>query len=143
VKPLRLHGLPLHPALVHFPVAAWTVATGLVLAGPLELARAVPDLAVYTNAFGLITGGLAMVAGLSETAGVPRHEALRDSVGRHLVLAVSAWLAFGVMLVLQIKGLPIAAMAVGVVAFSLLMLAGHAGARVVYHHGFPRQPEPP
>lgn len=141
MRPLRIHGLPLHPLLVHFPVAAWTAATGLALAAPLELVAGVPRLAAYTNAFGILTGALAMLAGLLELAGLPPQPALRDAVARHMLLACSAWLAFVVMWVLQVRALEVAAAGAGVVGLALLVAAGHAGARVVYHHGFPPRPE--
>lgn len=139
MKPFRIHGLPLHPLLVHFPVAAWTVATGLALVAPLDLATTIPRLAVHANVFGIVTGALAVLAGLLELIGLPPRQALRDAVARHMLLACSAWLAFVVMWVLQAQALELAAAGAGVVGFLLLTAAGHAGARVVYHHGFPRQ----
>lgn len=141
MRPLRIHGLPLHPLLVHFPVAAWTAATGLALAAPLELATGIPRLAAHVNAFGILTGALAMLAGLLELAGLPPQPALRDAVARHMLLACSAWLAFVVMWVLQVRALEVAAAGAGAVGLALLVAAGHAGARVVYHHGFPPRPE--
>lgn len=137
MKPLRVHGLPLHPALVHFPVAAWTVATGLAFAVPFELAAGIPRLALYANGFGIVTGGLAALAGLLELAAMPRQPALRDAAGRHLLLASSALLVFAVMWVLQMKAQELAAAGAGAVGFALLMAAGHAGGRIVYHHGYP------
>lgn len=141
MRPLRIHGLPLHPLLVHFPVAAWTAATGLALAAPLELAAGIPRLAAHVNAVGILTGALAMLAGLLELAGLPPRPALRDAVARHMLLACSAWLAFVVMWVLQVRALEVAAAGAGAVGLALLVAAGHAGARVVYHHGFPPRPE--
>lgn len=142
MTPIRIHGLPLHPLLVHFPVAAWTVATGLALMVPLELGTGIARLAVHANVFGIVTGGLAMLAGLLELAALPPQPALRDAVARHLLLACAAWLVFIVMWVLQLKAPAPAAAGAGAVGFVLLMAAGHAGARIVYHHGFPPRPGP-
>lgn len=137
MKPLRVHGLPLHPMLVHFPVAAWSVATGLALLSLFSTDDELRGIAFHANAFGVISGAIAMLAGLLELAGLPDNPALRDTVARHLTLAASAWLVYGVMLVLQIKGqLEISAIA-GTIGMALLVAAGHAGARVVYHHGYP------
>lgn len=139
MKPLRVHGLPLHPMLVHFPVAAWTVATGLAVLAPLELAVDIPRFAVYANAFGIVTGALAMLAGLLELAALPAERNLRDTVARHFALAGSAWLTYCLMWVLQMKALLLPAAATAIAGFILLAAAGHAGARVVYCHGFPRR----
>jgi uncharacterized membrane protein len=128
--------------VVHFPVAAWTVATGLLLLESLELAGHVREPALYANLLGIVTGVPAMLAGLLELASLPEDRALRETVGRHLGLASSAWLMYCVVAVLQLKALLYPAVAAAIPAFALLLLAGHAGARVVYHHGFPRSSNP-
>ncbi len=137
MKPPRLHGLPLHPLLVHFPVAAWTVATGLALLALCTGFGVWATAARYANAFGLVTGALAMCAGLLELMALPQDAGLRQSVARHVTFAFTAWLAYGATWILQVKMLPVPAAAVGVFAFALLALAGHVGGRIVYHHGFP------
>ena len=127
--------------LVHFPVAAWTVASGLALLAPWQSpgdrAALVVALARGGNAFGLVTGTVAMLAGLMELTGLPEDRRLRAALARHLILVVCAWFGFGLTWALQVKHMLPAAAATSLVAFGLLVLAGHAGARVVYHHGFP------
>lgn len=123
--------------LVHFPVAAWTVATGLLLFAPLEPAEPVAVFALYANVFGILTGVPAMLVGLGELPALPRERELRDAVARHLWLAGSAWLTYCAVWLLQLRTLRVAAAAAALTGFALLLLAGHAGARVVYHHGFP------
>lgn len=142
MKPVRIFGLPLHPMIVHFPVAAWTVATGLLLLESLGLGARPQELALYANVLGILTGVLAMLAGLFELALLPEDRALRDAIARHLWLACSAWLAYCLVWVLQLKSLVLPAAGVAVLGFALLLLAGHAGARIVYHHGFPRPANP-
>ncbi|MBW3566989.1 MAG: DUF2231 domain-containing protein [Proteobacteria bacterium] len=141
MKPIRVHGLPLHPVFVHFPVAAWTVATGLALLAPLEIAKEAPRLALYANAFGLLAGVVAMTAGFLELVSLPSDKTLRDAIARHMTLAVSAWFAYLVMWVLQMKSLAFAAAVAGMIGFVLLLAAGHAGAQIVYRHGFPGRQE--
>lgn len=138
MKPLRLLGLPLHPLLVHFPVAAWTVATGLALFGWIEPESDLAGLAVKANGFGLLTGMVAMFAGVFELAAAPRDPVVRDAIGRHFLWAGLTWFAFAVMWLLQVKGLPRLSAVAGLAGFLLLAGAGHAGARLVYHYGFPR-----
>ena len=131
--------------LVHFPVAAWTVATSLALLAPWQdpgnSAALVIVLARYSNGFGLATGVAAILAGLVELTTLPADGRLRAAAARHLVLAVCAWFAYGFTWALQVKHMLSAAAATGLIAFGLLVLAGHAGARVVYHHGFPGRTE--
>lgn len=142
MKALRLHGVPLHPVLVHFPVAAWTAATGLLLLDHTGLVQDTTVLARHINAFGLVAGALAILAGLMELPVLPDHGTTRDAVAKHMLLACSAWFTYGVVWVLQMKSLEPAATAASLAGFLLLTAAGHAGARVVYHHGFPRPPDP-
>lgn len=137
VKPFRLHGLPLHPLLVHFPVAAWTVATGLAIIAAFGIGTVPESLARHANAFGLLSGALAMLAGLLELSALPQDSSLRQTVARHVTFAFAAWLAYGFAWLLQVKQMPVAAAATCSAAFVLLALAGHAGGRIVYHHGFP------
>ena len=140
MKPIRLAGLPLHPMLVHFPVAAWTVATGLAVVVALDVlaeAATLATMARHANAFGLLTGGLAMLAGLLELLALPRDDRLRQAVIRHVTFAFTAWLVYGAAWIFQVKQMPLPAAASCAIGFGLLLVAGHAGGRIVYLHGYP------
>ena len=128
--------------LVHFPVAAWTVATALAL---LSLVDGFSEWALpaqYANAFGLLTGVVAMSAGMFELMALPQDAGLRKSIARHATFAFTAWLVYGIAWIFQVKQLPWPAAASCVIGFVLLALAGHAGGRIVYHHGFPAHDSP-
>ena len=134
---LRVDGVPIHALLVHFPIAGWTAASALavaVVAGYPALAAA----AWITNAVALSFGVLAIGAGAAELAWLPDEPAVRDHAVAHLSFAAGAWSLYGVMLLLQASGHLVAAAAVGAAAFLVLIAAGHAGARLVFHHGIPR-----
>ena len=134
---LRIDGVPVHALLVHFPIAGWTAASALaiaVVAGYPLLAGA----ALITNAVALSFGVMAIGAGAAELAWLPDEPTVRDHAVAHLSFAAAAWSLYGVMLLLQASDHLAGAAAVGAVAFVTLIAAGHAGARLVFHHGIPR-----
>lgn len=137
MKPLRIQGLPLHPLLVHFPVAGWSAATFLLLAAVLDAGEVFAQAAYWCNVVALVTGLAAMAAGFIEAAALPRGAAIRDAAARHMLYATSSWTVYLVALLLQYKNMNLAATLTAAVGFVLLLLAGHAGARLVYPHGLP------
>lgn len=137
MRPPRIHGVPIHPVLVHFPVAGWTAATFLAVLALINDNSALPAAAYWCNVAGIVTGMAAMAAGFLELSGLPGNGDVRDAAARHLMLAISAWTVYLVMLFLQLKAFPLAAAAAGGAGFVLLVFAGHAGARLVYHHRLP------
>lgn len=132
---------PLHPALVHFPVACWSLAVAADLAGPWWGAPA------WNGAVALLTVGCAMalptmLAGLMELPRIPEGAALRDTFA-HMAAMLGASLLFTLRLVLgldQMKPLPPDAMAFALDAGGFLALAigGWLGGRLVYGHGLGR-----
>lgn len=137
MRPLRLLGIPVHPLLVHFPVAGWTAATALAAAAAAGFDNAFAAAALYCNAIALATGALAMVAGFLELGALPENAEIRDAAANHMLLAASAWTLYLLMLILQVTDQLLVAALTGTAAFVLLMFAGHAGARLVYHHHLP------
>ncbi|HEX6927900.1 MAG TPA: DUF2231 domain-containing protein [Gammaproteobacteria bacterium] len=137
MKPLRVQGIPIHPVLVHFPIAGWTAASLLALATTATANEAFATAALYCNAVALVTGLGAIAAGFLEFLALPEEQAVRDAAARHMLLAGSAWFLYLVMLLLQVKSLFVSASVAGGIAFIVLLLAGHAGARLVYHHHLP------
>lgn len=143
MRRLRPGGVPLHPALVHFPVAFWAAAPALDVAA-LALDRAgLWHYARLALAAGSITALAAMAAGFPEYLAAARDRRAR-LIERHTVLAGLAWGLFtfnwlwresagvtpgnGSWLGLAYAGL-------SVLGLLLLVAAGHAGARLVYVHG--------
>ena len=104
MKALRLAGHPLHPMLVHFPVALWTLAVaadaGGLLAGDAWWWR----LGFGCQALGLATAALAMVAGWLDYASLARSHPAQDTAVAHLLVMSTAWLSF--LASLGLRGLP-------------------------------------
>jgi uncharacterized membrane protein len=130
---------PLHPAVVHFPVACWSLATFADLAS-LWLGRPAWWLAGVLLAIGTLTALAAMATGLIEfvriEAGSP---ALRDA-NRHMLLVMAAWLLYAGSLFLRLRGATLIApgwpaLGTGIAGFLCLCAAGWMGGKLVYQHG--------
>lgn len=135
---MRLFGHPLHPMLVHVPLALWVVGSACDALTLLGVTQAWP-LAWLCIAVGLAAALPAMAAGLADFATVT-DEAVAIAT-RHMALMASAWTAYLAALLMRSDGfaaLPdpsygaIAASFVGL----LLLVAGAAhGGQLVYRLG--------
>lgn len=135
---MQLFGHPLHPALVHFPIAFWTagsVCDGLVLAGLSQ------DTALATLALtlGTATALPAMFAGLSDLAGLRKDSQALGT--RHMLVMALAWLAYLGALITRLHTMPggevtpITAYSCSFAGLILLGVGGWLGGQLVYRHG--------
>lgn len=136
---LRLGDHPLHPALVHFPVALWTLAAGAELGGWLFGQTLWWQFSFICQALGLIGGLLAIGTGLLDYGTIPhRHPAREIAIG-HMMLMCLSWLLF--LLSLALRGLPPDqapppwATAAAGAGFAAMAFGGWLGGRLVYHYG--------
>lgn len=136
---LRFGGVPLHPALVHFPVAAWTASLladgGFLLTGePFFWA-----IAYWSMAIGIVIALVAMTAGFVDFVKLGSEHPAWDAVQRHMLLMGSAWSVFVLDLLLRSREAPDAMpwwlAGITLLGFVLLMIGGHLGGRLVYQHG--------
>ena len=129
---------PLHPALVHFPIACWSLATAADLA---SLAWGEP---AWHLAGVLLVAGIgfaipAMLAGFLELAKVAvDHPAIRD-LNRHMIAVMSALSCYAASLFLRLQGARLTepgvpAIALSVLGFVALGVAGWLGGKLVYGH---------
>ena len=129
---------PLHPALVHFPIACWSLATFSDIAGFWWGAPAW-QLGGAMLAIGTATSLAAMAAGFVELLKVPaEHSASRD-LNLHVALVSGAFCFYVGSLMLRwsggLLGQPtIAAVALDGAGFTLLGAAGWIGGKLVYEH---------
>lgn len=130
---------PLHPMLVHFPVACWSLGT-LADFASLHFGEPAWFLSGSLIAIGLVMALAAMAAGMIELTQVPDGgTAMRDAY-LHMGLML---LAFGLYLtsaVLRIDdarlGAPnVVALITSATGFLALMAGGFMGGRLVYGHG--------
>lgn len=135
---MQVFGHPLHPALVHFPIAFWTagsVCDGLALAGLLQDTSP----ATLALALGTATALPAMLAGLSDLAGLRQEtQALGN---RHMVVMALSWLAYLGALMARLHTVPdndvtsILAYCCSFTGLILLGIGGWLGGQLVYRHG--------
>lgn len=129
---------PLHPALVHFPIACWSLATAGDLAS-LVWGEPAWDLAGVLLVAGIGFSLPAMLAGFFELAKVAAdHPALKD-VNRHMIMVMCALAFYTSSLFLRLQGTHLVQpgpLAIGLSVLGLLSLAaaGWLGGKLVYGH---------
>lgn len=132
---------PLHPALVHFPIACWTLATFTDFAS-LWLGESAWQWSAGLLAVGCIMALAAMTAGLVELSRIPDGPALRDTYW-HMGLMLTAFVLFTARLVaglhdLQPQAPGSLALFLDAIGFITLAAGGWLGGRLVYGHGIGR-----
>jgi uncharacterized membrane protein len=135
---------PLHPALVHFPIACWSLAT----AG--DLASLVWGEPSWRLAGVLLVAGIgfsvpAMLAGFFELAKVAGENPAIKDVNRHMIAVMCALAFYTASLFLRLQSTHLIepgllAIALSVLGFALLCVAGWLGGKLVYGHRLGVQP---
>jgi uncharacterized membrane protein len=133
-----MFGHPLHPALVHFPIALLLSATLADLTWAAGLTNNV-QLAAVMMAGGLVAGLLAMAAGLIDFARLD--EAAVPHALRHMTVVGLAWAGYAIALYLRRDALAggtdlgMPTIALSFVSALVLALGGWLGGRLVYTFG--------
>lgn len=130
---------PLHPALVHFPVACWSLATLADVYGLISDDRAW-TLAGMLIATGALMAVPAMLAGLVDLARIPGDGPAMRTAYYHMGAMMLALLCYAASLLLRLDQMRLVspdtiALALSVAGFAVLLAGGWLGARLVYHHG--------
>ena len=141
---MRIAGHPLHPMVVHFPIAAWAGTVGMDFAYRIwEL----PILAIAgfgCLAAGLALGAITILAGFVDYAAMAaEHPAQKTAVG-HMWIMSSDWMVFAISLALRGFG-PQTALSAGiigtdVVGLILMILGAWLGGTLVYGFGIGVRP---
>lgn len=132
---------PLHPALVHFPIACWSLAAAADFAG-LWFGEAAWRWSGGLLAVGCVMALLAMLAGMIELPRVPEGPALRVAYW-HMGTMLLAGTLFTVRLLLRLEDMrPLApdtlSLLLDAAGFFCLAVGGWLGGTLVYHHGVGR-----
>ncbi len=129
---------PLHPALVHFPIACWSLATIADLAS-LWWGEPAWRLAGVLLIVGTVTAIAAMATGFVEFMKVAKDSPALGDINRHMLLVMSAWTLYAASLLLRLQGMTLAGpdpldIGLSVAGFLLLCAAGWFGGKLVYGH---------
>ncbi|HET7921962.1 MAG TPA: DUF2231 domain-containing protein [Gammaproteobacteria bacterium] len=144
MRGLRLGGHPLHPALVHFPVACWSAVP---VTDALFVGLHQPvwwQISWWLLVIGCASALAAMAAGMMDLLAIPATHPAGAVAQRHLLLMGSAWCVFLFDLLLRPRqGTVTAAVAWGGLALSVLgwiivLIGAYAGAQLVYQYGIGR-----
>ena len=140
MRPLRLGGHPLHPALVHFPVVCWTAAPCLDALGLLDPGHAWWRYAYWDLVLGLLLALPAMAAGFLDLLALGADHPAQGTAQRHMLLMGSAWTVYVMDLLLRTPAVPSPSSAwfglgLSTLGFGLLAVGAYAGAQLVYDYG--------
>lgn len=130
---------PIHPMLVHFPVATWFLSTIGDVIG-LFTNEQVSWMAGVLLVIGTITALLAMVTGLLELGKIDQQSPAMKIANQHMMLMMTSWSFYAISLFLRLDGTrlgqpDILAVAMSVAGFIILCIAGWLGGKLVYEYG--------
>lgn len=139
----RIGDHPVHPALVHFPMALWFSAVFWDL---MSWWRPYPlwwQLAYWCLTLGLALSLPTILTGFVEYLGLPRKASSIDTAATHMLLMVGATIAFGTSWILRVLSGPtiapsLLAVALGFLGAALLSVGGWLGGTLVYRYGLGR-----
>lgn len=141
---------PLHPAVVHFPLALLATSLGFDLVGLVTHEGLWWAIAFWNIAAGLALGVVAATAGLIDSARVTGDSPASRVLNRHQLCMLAALGCYGgALLVRAGAGAPTGSrlagtLAIEAVGLGLLLLGGYLGGELVYRHGVGHiQPRPP
>jgi uncharacterized membrane protein len=140
-KTMRIFGHPIHPMLVHFPIAFWTVAVGAYVWAAAGASESAAMVAKFANGAGLIVALLAMLAGLLELRFIASESQAMQVARWHIMVMSTVWICFLVAMRLSISTGPdhstakVGAVACAGVGFLLMGIGGWLGGRLIYEFG--------
>lgn len=135
---MRLFGHPLHPMLVHFPIALWAVGSAcdvLTLFDVSDAAR----IAWLSIGAGTVAAPVTMAAGMIDYAALD--EAALLTAHRHMALMGTAWLLYAVAFVFASRGFGPAlepgwpSIAAALTGLAALIAGAWQGGQLVYRLG--------
>jgi uncharacterized membrane protein len=131
---------PIHPILVHFPIATWFLATIADIACLLFTNEQIGWVAGVLLITGTITALPAMMTGLLELGKIDQRSPAIKLANQHMILIMISWSFYAVSLFLRLDGTQLEQPGLAAIAFSILGLislcsAGWIGGKLVYEYG--------
>ena len=130
---------PMHPILVHFPIATWFLATIADIAS-LFTNEQVGWVAGVLLVIGTITALLAMMTGLLELGKIDQQSPAIKIANQHMILIMISWSFYAVSLFMRLNGTQIEqpgpiAISLSIIGLIFLCSAGWMGGKLVYEYG--------
>lgn len=130
---------PIHPILVHFPIAAWFISTIGDIAGLFTNER-VSWVAGVLLVIGTITALFAMVTGLIELSKIDQQNPAMKIAHQHMMIIMVSWSFYAVSLFLRLDGASLGqpntfAIMMSIMGLISLCIAGWLGGKLVYEYG--------
>jgi uncharacterized membrane protein len=114
---MRIFGHPIHPMLIHFPIAFWTVAVGAYVWAAAGASESAAIVAKFANGAGLIMALVAMFAGLFDLRSIASGSQAMEVATWHLMAMSTVWVCFLAAILLSVStGLDHSTAQVGAVA---------------------------
>jgi len=144
----RLFGHPLHPALVHFPLALWSVTWAWDLLGVWTGSDVWWQTGFWCLVAGTVMAAPAAITGLMELVTLEDGHPAADVAMRHMLIMGCAFAVYVGALV--VRGGPLmpegwrlyCALSLSTVGLVLLAAGGWYGGRMVYQYGVGRAKPP-
>ncbi|WP_047553006.1 DUF2231 domain-containing protein [Methylotenera sp. G11] len=130
---------PLHPAIVHFPIACWMLATFADISS-LWLGRQVWWWSGVTLCIGTVAGVFAMLSGMVELLKLADRPQALGTAERHMQLMLLAWTLYAASLLARLDHFSLTApgwleMSLSCLGLATLFAGAWLGAQLVYRHG--------
>jgi uncharacterized membrane protein len=138
----RWFGHPLHPMIVHVPVALWTAALVFDLLTFNGIGgNALVQTAFYAIVIGLIVAVLAILTGLAEYWDILPDQPAHRIGAYHMGLNVVVFALWSVSVALRVdtfreaQTVGVVPLAISILASILLMISGYLGGRMIFDRG--------
>ena len=129
---------PVHPAIVHFPIACWVLGSLADLSG-LFFTEATTEFAGILIMLGTLLAIPAMATGVMELIKIDSAAVEYQIASRHMNLILLSWTFYAVSLLLRFNNVESVSEWVSIllslVGLLFLSLAGWYGAKLVYEYG--------
>lgn len=134
---------PFHPALVHFPIGAWGIATGLDVIFILGTGSFFwENMAAALIGIGLVAALASILAGIADLLSINRtRPELMDKIFVHATIMMGAWSLYFIAILLRIEtgelslAMNVPAAICSIIGFVILMVGGWFGGNLVYTYG--------
>lgn len=133
---------PIHPILVHFPIAFLVLAAGLHIVSLFVPNQDIRKFAFWLHLAGTAAAVAAILSGDYAEGQIVQNEAIKELAGEHETLGMISGWGFGVLAIwaylrqkTEVLWERIAFVVVFVLMTTVLLIAAQHGGEMVYEHG--------